>query len=468
MGVLGACVHKSPSAHSLHEKMRASPVQVPVAQISAIEAIDLVLKEVAPEIALSVLMVFPEQELPSITFPQQQITPWEALEQITSQAGLSYWEEQGILFIAPEQKQVFHQQNSKHPIERQMRRSHIGPIQARDVEVESLIEILSRHMGYHDQQHIRDPFASFGPAIAEIAPVEQQISLRLKQVNAWQLLQMICFLGDVDYSFTDIPSLVISTPTVPFEVDPKLLTELEQVRVEPRFSGSVQEIVQEFNEQLKQRQSQVRLVYLPSEITAHRKTQNRWNISIPLGTEEEPMRARAPSLQLRDVSIADALQVLHEIGPEEVWSENNMIFISPERVQVLEGVRFGSEIEETLSNTLIQEIRFQQASVSDVIHYLNFASRELDHQNKGVGILFPDAAERQADENGSSEPAADPFGGAVVQDPSPSSQRIPSITLSLREVSLLDALQVVLKRSGLQYHISKEGEIHIERGDGQP
>lgn len=132
-----------------------------------------------------------------------------------------------------------------------------------------------------------------------------------------------------------------------------------------------------------------------------------------------------------------------------------------------------SSLEQKLNNIIIDEIRFKQANISDVISFLVQASREEDPDGIGVNIIFMDPELSGGASGGGSSaqpaPAADdpfgfgaPAGGGATSGAATSVSSIPPITLELRNVSLLDALKTVTEIAGLYYRIERN-MVRIER-----
>jgi len=117
-----------------------------------------------------------------------------------------------------------------------------------------------------------------------------------------------------------------------------------------------------------------------------------------------------------------------------------------------------SQVHQILSKTIIQQINFQEAHISDVLSELTRISSE-SPQGIGLGIIFMDP-----DLNAS--PGPDPFGFSDVGPDEPSSMSgdsIPVITLELNNVTLLETYNIVTEMAGLKWRVHQAGIIVIER-----
>lgn len=130
-------------------------------------------------------------------------------------------------------------------------------------------------------------------------------------------------------------------------------------------------------------------------------------------------------------------------------------------------------LESRLSEIMIPNINFQSARIQDVIETLVLASRENDPAGHGVNIIFmdPDLADGGGSAAGpAASPQTDIFGlpapTADRSGPSPAG-RIRPITLSVRNISLLDALQLVTEIAGLYYRIERNIVIIDRIGSGR-
>ncbi len=136
-----------------------------------------------------------------------------------------------------------------------------------------------------------------------------------------------------------------------------------------------------------------------------------------------------------------------------------------------------------LQNIPVRQINFRRAHISDVIEELVRISREMDPDGEGVNIIFmdPELADSGVDDGGGAgdaapAPAADPFGGLGGGFGGPAlggggataaPSRIPPITLELRNVNLLDALETVTEIADLYYRFDGNVIIIQRKGEGE-
>lgn len=132
-------------------------------------------------------------------------------------------------------------------------------------------------------------------------------------------------------------------------------------------------------------------------------------------------------------------------------------------------------LESRLAEIMIPNINFQSARIQDVIETLVLASRENDPAGHGVNIIFMDPDLADGGGQGGAAPAAAPetdifglpapapAGGGGARQP----RGIRPITLSVRNISLLDALQLVTEIAGLYYRIERNIVIIDRIGQGR-
>ena len=118
---------------------------------------------------------------------------------------------------------------------------------------------------------------------------------------------------------------------------------------------------------------------------------------------------------------------------------------------------------ERMLETRLPEIRFRDAEISDVISFLVQASREAETERIGVGIVFMDPNPKQS--TSSTGPVADPFGYGPLEESKSKTNppNRPRITMSLRNVTLLEALEAVCDSVDLRWEIDKNGILLVER-----
>ena len=108
-----------------------------------------------------------------------------------------------------------------------------------------------------------------------------------------------------------------------------------------------------------------------------------------------------------------------------------------------------------LNNIMIEKINFQNANIVDVISYLHQQSlagdRDSASGDKGVNILL-----RLSQPGQPATPTATTAGGGTGN--------VPLITMSMRDISLMDAIKYITEIAGLKYRIEEQGVI-IHRPD---
>ncbi|MGD9873028.1 MAG: hypothetical protein AB7T27_02040 [Kiritimatiellia bacterium] len=129
------------------------------------------------------------------------------------------------------------------------------------------------------------------------------------------------------------------------------------------------------------------------------------------------------------------------------------------------------KLREKMSDIMIPSIEFRQANIRDVVNFLVEASVAGDPEGMGVNIILN---LNQPGETSSPAPAPapvadDPFadfgggdlGGGFEEQPSDfgGGSSIPTITLNLRRISLIDALKIITEVSNLRYRI--DGNVVI-------
>ena len=119
-----------------------------------------------------------------------------------------------------------------------------------------------------------------------------------------------------------------------------------------------------------------------------------------------------------------------------------------------------TEIIKKLNDIIIPEINYREAVVSDVITFLSEESRRLDPEKAGVNIVLSSGV--SAPSPSAAAAPAPPGGGTEGQGTSPSgSEGVEGrkITLSLRNVPLIDALKYVTTLAELKYRVDSSAVI---------
>lgn len=129
------------------------------------------------------------------------------------------------------------------------------------------------------------------------------------------------------------------------------------------------------------------------------------------------------------------------------------------------------KITEKLNKIIIPEINYREAVVSDVITFLSEESRRLDPEKVGVNIVLsggiaspsptpaPTTAPAPTPAPGTEAGASSGLGAGGGESPEGR-----KITLSLRDVPLIDALKYVTTLAGLKYRVESSAVIVLPSG----
>ena len=136
----------------------------------------------------------------------------------------------------------------------------------------------------------------------------------------------------------------------------------------------------------------------------------------------------------------------------------------------------GARLLEKMQSTIIPSIEFRQANIVDVITFLREASEEQDPQKVGVNIILKldgGAATSSGFPTAPAEAPAAPVDVFAAPGPetaaeapaaaAPSSATVP-ITLTLRRVTLLDAIRYVTDVANLKYRVEETAVIITPQG----
>ncbi len=132
------------------------------------------------------------------------------------------------------------------------------------------------------------------------------------------------------------------------------------------------------------------------------------------------------------------------------------------------------KLQAKMESIIIPIIDFRQANINDVINYLRDESVKQDKDGIGVNIILnPNVMGASAPAAAPAQPAADPFAGGGFDDfgggfddfaaPAPAqdfaapaaSAGVPTITLTLRRISLLDAIKYITEVARLRYRLEE-------------
>ncbi len=197
------------------------------------------------------------------------------------------------------------------------------------------------------------------------------------------------------------------------------------------------------------------------------------------------------SVLVRDEYHVDAMRYLRRISEDKMAASNRLretttaqmiqqvrdAWNPPRRDEVLlpadligpgptDMVTPARRLQEKMEAIIIPRIEFRQANIRDVISFLRDASEAADPDREGVNIILnmsmPEGARAPAAPRAPAPaPGAfdDPWGdddpwGAVAPSPEPAGvPGVPTITLNLRRISLMEAIRYITEVAGLRYRI---------------
>ncbi len=130
---------------------------------------------------------------------------------------------------------------------------------------------------------------------------------------------------------------------------------------------------------------------------------------------------------------------------------------APERLPVTT-----SKILKKLNDIIFPEVKFRDATITDVVQYLSDESRKLDPTGEGVNIVL--GAGVRAGEAPTVAPAAPaeaaPAPAAAPAAPAPAGEAR-TVTLSLRNVPMIDVLNFVTSLAGLKYRVEPSAVLIV-------
>lgn len=108
-----------------------------------------------------------------------------------------------------------------------------------------------------------------------------------------------------------------------------------------------------------------------------------------------------------------------------------------------------------LNEIIFPEIKFREASLSDVVQYLSDESRKIDTKGDGVSIVLGPGVSAGTDDT--AQPAAD--GAAPAAAPAGAGSR--KITLALRQVPMIEALRYITSLASLKYRVENSAVLIV-------
>jgi len=106
-----------------------------------------------------------------------------------------------------------------------------------------------------------------------------------------------------------------------------------------------------------------------------------------------------------------------------------------------------------LNDIKFPEIKFREASLSDVVQYLSAESQKLDPKGEGVSIVLGPGVSSSTD-----EAAPAPDGGAAPAAGASGSRKI---TLALRNVPMIEALRYITSLANLKYRVESSAVLIV-------
>jgi general secretion pathway protein D len=192
----------------------------------------------------------------------------------------------------------------------------------------------------------------------------------------------------------------------------------------------------------------------------------------------EEMRLAVSNVR-RQTTRADMLQDVAESWNPPIRSIGDTVTARPSGRPVDSGA--SARLLEKMQGIVIPSIEFRQANIVDVISFLREASEERDPARLGVNIILKLDVPAAAPAAGlTPAPAADPWGAPVADPwgapaagadagasefggPAEAPGSVP-ITLTLRRVTLLDAIRYVTDVANLKYRVEDNAVIITPKG----
>lgn len=107
-----------------------------------------------------------------------------------------------------------------------------------------------------------------------------------------------------------------------------------------------------------------------------------------------------------------------------------------------------SDMMKKLENIRIPELNFTEVDITEAINFLSRQTRELDPEKRGINFVL-----KLSETPSSATPAPASEGGAPTAEPSPAIRN--TVSFSLRNVPLLDVLDIISKTTGLQVKVEE-------------
>jgi general secretion pathway protein D len=182
----------------------------------------------------------------------------------------------------------------------------------------------------------------------------------------------------------------------------------------------------------------------------------------------------------RQATEADMIQKVRDAWNPPIREEVSVpgALVGQTAVEKMTGAQ---KLQDKMAKITFPLIDFRQANIVDVVKFLNEESANLDPDGVGVNIILnlniggtmgsgeaamqPAPAPAPADDLFGAPPAGqEPFGAAPVPAPAMLAPGTPTLTLSLRRVSLLNAIKYITEVAGLKYRVDEDAIIITPQG----
>ncbi len=120
-------------------------------------------------------------------------------------------------------------------------------------------------------------------------------------------------------------------------------------------------------------------------------------------------------------------------------------------------------ILQKLNTIVIPEINFRDAVITDVVRFLSDESRRLDPDHVGINFVLQLGAEAGAAPLAPEPVPVAPEGGAPPPPPTPAISGARTITLSLHEIPLIEALKYVTSVAGLKFRVEPSAVLILPK-----
>ena len=121
----------------------------------------------------------------------------------------------------------------------------------------------------------------------------------------------------------------------------------------------------------------------------------------------------------------------------------------------------GDRLIARMKKIIVPRIEFREADIRDVVVFMRDAAEAADPAGEGVNVVLSTIRDRPAAEQRESKVIADdPWGQPFRQPAGPATG--PRITLSLRRVSVYDALSIIAELADLNFKVDDRGLVLLD------